>query len=252
MRLLLTCLLPMLLLCGGCRAPMPKWDFTKTFGTKRVPPPGTGTLGQPAGGTPYYNPNPQVGQVPTASGVQQAGWQQPGVAAPTAAPPATVPAVINGLPVAPPATGAQAPAGPSLPNPIPTASTPSYPLPDGTRTNAAWPAPPVTQGLRGMPVSAAAGSSAATIGPVGSTRAPSAQWQTPGTPLPVNSASVTAPSGTPTLGRTATADESWTFRSVSRSRENEPNVSGASLAGSLIEQTPVRNRDAAENMAWAE
>ena len=43
----LAALLTLVTLMAGCRAPMPSFDVLAPYGTTRVPPPATGTMGTP-------------------------------------------------------------------------------------------------------------------------------------------------------------------------------------------------------------
>ncbi|MBP89848.1 MAG: hypothetical protein CMJ64_24605 [Planctomycetaceae bacterium] len=51
-----------MLVLSGCRAPMPSFDLLAPYGTSRVPPPGTGTIG--TGGTYYTPPSGQTTSPP--------------------------------------------------------------------------------------------------------------------------------------------------------------------------------------------
>jgi hypothetical protein len=67
----------LIMLLGGCRAPMPTIDLLAPYGSPRVPPPGTGTYGSP---NSYYQGNSPTTSPAVGNGVratQGAQWKQP-------------------------------------------------------------------------------------------------------------------------------------------------------------------------------
>ena len=60
---------------AGCRAPMPHLDPWAAYGPRRIPPPSTGSIGQPANTQPYYQSpvQPSSGLQSLGTGVSSSG-----------------------------------------------------------------------------------------------------------------------------------------------------------------------------------
>ena len=66
-----------MLALSGCRAPMPSFDLLAPYGTSRVPPPGTGSIG--TGGNYYTPPTGSTTSPPVGTGFRPATinkWSQ--------------------------------------------------------------------------------------------------------------------------------------------------------------------------------
>jgi len=193
---------------SGCRAPMPNWDFSAPFGPRKVPPPGTGALGQPANGAPYYNPAQQVGQAP--------GPAPAGANISMNAPPPVQPAFAQI-----PASGGYVPAGVG---PIASPAVATNPLLQGMPVNQPLPAGPgVTNGLRGMPgshptLNAAPNGAGSTFEPL---PAPGAEagWRSMGEPATSHSAGVRVGGIAESVASVSPqgAKGQWSFQSLPRS-----------------------------------